>query len=158
MLVVLYPHTSNWDFPLGLLARFAARWPIRWVGKHTLFRGPFNWLMRALGGIPIDRGAPGGFIEGMVAEFRRRDHLMVAMAPEGTRGHVDGLKSGFYRIALAAGIPIGMGYIDYPSRTIGIAGYFVPSGDREADLGLMRAAYAGKRGYHPALAGPIRFR
>ena len=157
VLVVFYPHTSNWDFPLGLLARFACGWPVHWVGKHTLFRWPLGALMRRLGGIPIDRAAPGGFIDAIVAEFGRRDRLMVAMAPEGTRRFVPALKSGFYRIALAAQVPIGLAYFDYRSRTIGIAGYFVPSGEREADLEIMRAAYAGKRGCRPDQAGVIGF-
>ena len=158
VMVAVYPHTSNWDFPLGLLVRFACRWPIHWVGKAAIFAGPWRGLMRRLGGIPVDRSAAEGFAEALAGEFARRDHLMVAIAPEGTRRHVDALKSGFYRIALAAKVPIGLGYIDYGQRRIGIGGYFMPSGDAAADLALMRRFYADKRGRHPAQAGNIGFR
>ena len=154
-LVVVYPHTSNWDFPLGLLTRFASGWPVHWVGKHTLFRGPVGTLFRHWGGIPIDRRQPGGFIDGMVAAFRERDSLMVAIAPEGTRKYVAGWKSGFYRIALAAGVPVGIGYIDYGARRLGLETYIHLTGDVEADMARIRAAYAGMRGLRPDEAGAI---
>lgn len=158
VMVAVYPHTSNWDFPLGLLTRFACRWPIHWVGKAAIFAGPWRGLLRRWGGIPVDRSAAEGFAEALAGEFARRDHLMVAIAPEGTRRHVDALKSGFYRIALAANAPIGLGYIDYGKRRIGIGGYFTPSGDTAADLEIMQRFYADKRGRYPAQAGNIRFR
>ncbi len=158
LVLVFYPHTSNWDFPLGLLARFASGWPVNWVGKHTLFAGPWRGLMFRWGGIPVDREAAGDFVDRMVNEFARRDRLILAMSPEGTRGHVAALKSGFHRIARRAGVPVALGYLDYGSRTIGIAAVIEVSDDSEQDLARLRDAYAGKRGRHPALAGAIRFR
>ncbi|MCB1888567.1 MAG: 1-acyl-sn-glycerol-3-phosphate acyltransferase [Rhodocyclaceae bacterium] len=158
LVLVFYPHTSNWDFPLGLLARFGSGWPVSWVGKHTLFRWPLHKLMVRLGGIPVDRGAAGDFVERMADEFARRDQLVLAISPEGTRRHVDGLKSGFHRIARRAGVPVALGYIDYGSRTLGIADVITVSDDPDSDLERMRQAYAGRRGKHPALAGEFRFR
>lgn len=156
LLVVVYPHTSNWDFPLGILARFASGWPIHWIGKHTLFRGPVGRLFSSWGGIPINRTQPGGFIEGMVEAFATRPGLIVAIAPEGTRGHVSCWKSGFYRIALAAGVPVGLGFIDYSRRRMGIAGYVALSGDSTADMARIREAYSGMVGLRPEHAGEIR--
>lgn len=158
MVLVVYPHTSNWDFPLGLLVRFGTGWPISWVGKHSIFAGPWGGLMKRWGGIPVDRRAAEDFVGQMVAEFGRRERMILAIAPEGTRGHVTALKSGFYRIAREAQVPIAFGYIDYASRSLGIAGLMTPSGRQEEDLAVMRAAYAGKRGYHHECAGEIRFR
>lgn len=156
VLVVVYPHTSNWDFPLGILARFATGWPIHWIGKHSLFRGPLGTLFRNWGGIPIDRSQPGGFIEGMVEAFSSRPVCIVAIAPEGTRGHVSCWKSGFYRIALAAGVPVGLGFIDYARRRIGILDYVSLTGDAGADMARIREAYAGVVGLRPEHAGEIR--
>lgn len=156
VLVVVYPHTSNWDFPLGILARFASGWPIHWIGKHSMFRGPLRPLFLGWGGIPIDRSRPGGFIEGMVEAFSSRPVMIVAIAPEGTRSHVNCWKSGFYRIALAAGVPVGLGFIDYASRSMGILEYIKLSGDSAADMARIRAAYAGKGGLRPEHAGQIR--
>ncbi|MEZ5610530.1 MAG: 1-acyl-sn-glycerol-3-phosphate acyltransferase [Rhodocyclaceae bacterium] len=157
VLVVVYPHTSNWDFPLGILARFACGWPIHWIGKHTLFRGPVGRLFRSWGGIPIDRSRPGGFVEGMVEAFTSGPVCIVAIAPEGTRSYVPCWKSGFYRIALAAGVPVGLGFIDYATRRMGILDYVSLSGDSAADMARIRDAYAGVAGLRPEHAGEIRF-
>jgi len=158
LVLVFYPHTSNWDFPLGLLARFGSGWPVSWVGKHTLFAGPWRRLMVRWGGIPVDRTSAGDFVGQMVALFQSREVLVLAMSPEGTRRHVDTLKSGFYRIARAADVPVALGYLDYATRTLGIADVISLSGEVEQDLARIRAAYAGKRGRHPEQAGEIRFR
>jgi len=102
--VVGYPHTSNWDFPIGLLAMAALGLDARWVGKDTLFRWPFGGLMRRLGGIPVNRREHTGFVERVAGEILRHDRFMLVIAPEGTRSLRPGWKSGFYRIARAAGV------------------------------------------------------
>ncbi|QSI77497.1 1-acyl-sn-glycerol-3-phosphate acyltransferase [Niveibacterium microcysteis] len=158
VLLIVYPHTSNWDFPLGLLARWACGWPVRWIGKHTIFVGPFNRLLRSWGGIPVNRAATGGFIETLAADIRRRDTLILAMAPEGTRRRLDHWKSGFLRIARAADMQLGLAYIDFATRTIGIRSYMTLSGDDAADMARITEAYQGVVGYHPELASPIRLR
>ncbi|MCX9157452.1 1-acyl-sn-glycerol-3-phosphate acyltransferase [Niveibacterium sp. 24ML] len=158
VLVIVYPHTSNWDFPLGLLTRWASGWPIRWLGKHTIFVGPFNRILRRWGGIPVNRAAAGGFIESLVADINRRETLILAMAPEGTRARQEYWKSGFLRIAHAAKLDLGIGYIDFATRTIGIREYMRLSGDEAADMAHIAKAYEGIRGYRPEQAGPIRLR
>jgi len=157
-IILVYPHTSNWDFVIGVLLRIGNALPASWIGKSEMFRPPFRGLLQRIGGIPVDRRRTAGFVPALLEEFRRRDWMWVAIAPEGTRSHTDHLKSGFYQIALRAGIPIGLGYIDYSTRTVGIDTYVHLSGDREADLDRIRQFYADKRGRRPELAGDIRLR
>ena len=157
-LIVVYPHTSNWDFPIGILYKSAVRLPVRWMGKDTLFRWPIRGLMQRLGGIPVNRRAHTGFVEEMVDEFGRHPWLWLVLAPEGTRAHTDYWKSGFYRIALAAQLPLGLGFIDYPTRRVGVDTYITLSGDEDADMARIRAFYADKHGLRPAQAGEIRLR
>ncbi len=156
--IAFYPHTSNWDFVVGYLAKLAAGVPVHFVAKHTLFRPPFGSLLRRMGGIPVDRGAHAGLVHQLLAEMEARPWMWLAIAPEGTRSYVDRWKSGFYRLALGAKVPIGLAFIDWRERVVGLLEYFVPVGDEEADLARIRAAYAGKVGKRPELAGEIRFR
>jgi 1-acyl-sn-glycerol-3-phosphate acyltransferase len=156
--IAVYPHTSNWDFVVGYLAKLAAGVPVHFVGKHTLFRGPFGALLRRMGGIPVDRGAPAGLVRQLVEAMESRPWMWLAIAPEGTRAWVDHWKSGFYRVAVAAKVPIGLGFIDWGARVVGLRDYLVPTGDEERDLERLRAAYEGKIGRRPELAGEIRFR
>ncbi len=123
-----------------------------------MFPWPFTGLLKWLGGIPVDRKRAKGFLDALVDEFRRRDWMWVAIAPEGTRSHTDHLRSGFYQIALAADVPIALGYIDYGTRTVGIDTYLRMTGDRDADMARIRDFYAGKRGRWPELAGDLRLR
>lgn len=156
--IAVYPHTSNWDFLVGYLAKLAAGLPVHFVGKHTLFRPPLGALLRRMGGIPVDRRAATGLVAQLVREMEARPWMWLAIAPEGTRAHVGSLKSGFYRLALRAKAPIGLAYIDWGARVVGLTTYLAPTGDEEADLAALRAAWAGKVGRRPALAGDIRFR
>jgi 1-acyl-sn-glycerol-3-phosphate acyltransferase len=156
--VIFYPHTSNWDFVVGILARFAIAIPIGFVGKDTLFRPPFGGLFRALGGIPVNRRQSTGFVDGLIAAFRQADSLYLAIAPEGTRSKVDHWKSGFYRAALATGVPVGLAFIDYSRREIGIEHWLTLTGDEAADLARLRACYSDRRGKRPEKEGDIRFR
>jgi 1-acyl-sn-glycerol-3-phosphate acyltransferase len=156
--VAVYPHTSNWDFPLGVLCRHAIALDAQWMGKDSLFKGPAGPIMRALGGISIDRSAAHGVTAGIVRRFQRSERLSLVITPEGTRAHRPYLKSGFYRIALAADVPCGLGFIDYGTRTVGVDTWVRFTGDEARDLETLRAFYAGKRGRHPANAGTIAFR
>ncbi len=155
--IAVYPHTSNWDFVVGYLAKLAAGLPLHFVGKHTIFRRPFGALLRRMGGIPVDRGAHAGLVHQLLLEMESRPWMWLAIAPEGTRAHVDHWKSGFYRLALGAHVPIGLAFLDYRAHVVGLSEYFVPTGDEKADLARIRAAYAGKVGKRPELAGEIRF-
>jgi 1-acyl-sn-glycerol-3-phosphate acyltransferase len=156
--IIVYPHTSNWDFILGMLFKFGHGLPANWVGKTEMFPWPFTGLMKWLGGIPVDRRRAAGFVDTLVEEFRARDWMWVAIAPEGTRSHTDHLKPGFYRLAVAADVPVALGYIDYGSRTVGIDTFLRMTGDRETDLARIRDFYADKRGRRPELAGELRLR
>jgi hypothetical protein len=149
-------HTSNWDFPVGYLFKLATGLPLSWVGKDTLFRGPVGALLRRMGGIAANRRERTGLIGQLVGEFRRRDWMWMAIAPEGTRALAPHWKSGFYRLALAADVPVGLGFIDWGRREVGVCGYVRMTGDRDADMARIGAAYAGKMGLRPENAGPIR--
>ncbi|MHB8667173.1 MAG: 1-acyl-sn-glycerol-3-phosphate acyltransferase [Burkholderiales bacterium] len=155
--VIFYPHTSNWDFVVGMLAYLSVDWPVRWCGKDSLFRPPFGALLRALGGLAVNRREHTGFVTQLTREFARAESLHLALAPEGTRAHTDHWKSGFYHLALAAGVPVGLAYIDYPGKCIGLDTFVELSGDAQEDLARLRAYYADKRGRNPAQQGDIRF-
>lgn len=153
---VVAPHTSNWDWVVGTLASFAIGLRTRYLAKHTLFVGPLGWLLRRLGGIPLNRKAADGVVEQMVAEFERADQLVLGITPEGTRKPVRSWRSGFYFMAHGAGVPIVPAYMDWPSRTIGFGPPFFPTGDRRADMKSLRQFFRPYRGKfpHTPSAGP----
>ncbi|HRP35406.1 MAG TPA: 1-acyl-sn-glycerol-3-phosphate acyltransferase [Gammaproteobacteria bacterium] len=156
--IIVYPHTSNWDFILGLLYRFGTGLQANWMGKDAIFRWPFRRLMVKMGGVPINRRAASGFIGAAIEQYKTQDWMWLALAPEGTRKHTDHLKSGFYQIAVGADVPCGLGFIDYGTRTLGIQEFVRFSGVVEDDLATLKAFYANKRGRLPDDASEIRFR
>lgn len=153
--LVVAPHTSNWDFPLGLLAGWALGLGASWMGKHTLFRGPMGPVFSALGGIPVDRTQAGNMIEQMASRFAKSDHLVLGIAPEGTRSATDHWKSGFYHIARAAGVPIALAFLDYGRKEVGIGDVFMPGADIDTDFERISAFYADKRGKRPGRASTV---
>jgi 1-acyl-sn-glycerol-3-phosphate acyltransferase len=159
--VIVYPHTSNWDFVIGLVAKWAIGIRFRWLGKESLFRGicgmTLGPLFRFWGGEPVERGNSTGAIERLAQRINDADEYWLALAPEGTRKYRDRWRSGFYHIALTAKVPIGLACFDYESKQVRLVDYFVPVGDRERDLAAIRAVYAGCRGMRPELASPIDF-
>ena len=154
-ILVVYPHTSNWDFPIGYLVKLSMGLPLSFVGKDTLFRWPLGGLLRRMGGIPANRRERTGLVAQLVAEFRRRDWMWLAISPEGTRKHVSHWKSGFYRLALAADVPVGFAWIDWGARVVGLHDYLRMTGDRTADMERIRAIYSGKRGLRREQEGEI---
>jgi len=154
--VIAYPHTSNWDFPVTLLALAALPYGAHWVGKDSMFRGPLGPIMRALGGIEVNRRERTGFVERIADEFRQRENFHLIIATEGTRSRQAGWKSGFYRIALAAGVPVIMSVVDYARREVGLLSSIVLSGGEDADMAKIAACYEGRQGFHPENASPIR--
>jgi len=140
------PHTSNWDFPLMLLVVLKLRLKVFWMGKHTLFPWGFGWLMKWLGGIPINRSASHNVVSQTVQNYVEYDDLIVLIPPEGTRSKVDNWKTGFYHIANNANVPILLGYVDADKKEAGIADFFHPTGDIDADMRAIRAFYADKKG------------
>ncbi|MCU0805380.1 MAG: 1-acyl-sn-glycerol-3-phosphate acyltransferase [Burkholderiales bacterium] len=155
--IIVYPHTSNWDFPLGVAWRSVAGLRCHFVAKDTLFRGWFGTWLRRVGGIPVNRRERTGFIGQLLREFESRDEFHVAFTPEGTRSRTEYWKSGFYRLALAAKVPLGLGWIDYAHKELGVGAWLDLTGDEETDLARIRAVYAGRHGKHPEQEGPIRF-
>ena len=152
------PHTSNWDLPFMLATAYVMRVHISWFGKHTLFTPPCGWLLRKLGGIPVDRRAPQSLVTQMAEQFRSRDYLVLAVPPEGTRSRVDCWKSGFYHIAAQSGVPIGLGYLDYERKLCGLGMFVKPSGDIKEDMDEIRSFYRDIRGRYPELESEPRLR
>ena len=144
--MVAAPHTSNWDFPVGLAARYALRLDASWLGKHTLFRPPFGWIMRRWGGIAVDRSASHDVVSQIVAEFSSRPRVFLVITPEGTRKRVERWKTGFWHIAKGAGVPILPIVFDWGRHTIRIEPPFVPGDDVEQDVRQLQSLYAGVRG------------
>lgn len=149
------PHTSNWDFILGLLVFWTLDLKIYWVAKIQIFKGPLHYFFTALGGIPVDRSRSQGFIEQISERFKQTDNMVLTISPEGTRKKTEFWKSGFYYIALSANVPIYFGYIDYTKRTLGFDKGIQPSGDIEADMKIISNYYKNIQGKYPNKQGEI---
>ncbi len=148
--VVAAPHTSGWDFPLGILSRASIGVDIKYIGKKSLFRPPFGWLMRKLGGYPVDRSKAQNYVQSVVDIFNGKDAFAIALSPEGTRGKVEKFKTGFYYIAKGAGIPILLVSFDYSKRIVKYdPDLFYPTDDAEADLAQIWDYYKAIRGKNP---------
>ncbi len=143
------PHTSNWDW----VATVALTWKDgvrpRVLIKRELFRGPLAPLLRATGGVPLDRRNPGETVRALLEQSQTDDRFLLVLAAEGTREKAEYWKPGFYRIAQQTGLPIVLGFIDGPTRTMGFGPALTPSGDLAADMDLVREFYADKRGIRP---------
>lgn len=145
--IIVAPHTSNWDFVIGAAGMLALDLDLRFLGKHTLFSGPLGVLMRFLGGIPVDRSQPGsGVVEEMGDRMRSAERLLLALAPEGTRSSVTKWKTGFHRIALLGGVPIAPVTLDYGRREIRFGALVMPSEDRESDVKELQEFFGGSKG------------
>ena len=145
MVAIVAPHTSNWDFLVGILAVFAIGFRVRFLIKHTVFWPPLGWFLRWCGGIPVNRQAPQGVVEQAVEVIQRSPQIFLAITPQGTRKGI-GWKSGFYRVAHDAGVPIFPVIFDGPARRIRFLPAFTPSGDYEADLPKLLKLYEGVHG------------
>lgn len=143
------PHTSNWDFPITLGIAWQLEMDVKWLGKKSLFRGPLGPLARALGGVSVDRENPQGLVEEMVRQMKDGDMVGLVIAPDGTRSGNTHWKSGFYRIAREAGLPVTLGYVDGSTKTAGIGPTIELTGNVAADMDVIRAFYADKSGFHP---------
>jgi 1-acyl-sn-glycerol-3-phosphate acyltransferase len=158
-IVIVWPHTSNWDFIIGFIFSRAFGLPQpHFLAKKSAFKGIFGWLGRKVGGIPVDRSRSTNIVDQVAAEFSRRDEFVLAVTPEGTRNKTEYWKSGFYYMALAADVPVMMATIDFPVKQISYREWFMPSGDLEADMEIIRRHYAGAMGRHPERMGEIRMR
>jgi len=154
--VIAAPHTSNWDLPLMLAVAYVLGIRPAWLGKRELFRWPFGWLMRRLGGLPVDRGTRQNLVQQAIDRFDAVDRLLLVIPPSGTRGRATHWRSGFYHIARGARVPIVCGFLDYRRKVGGIGPAFTPSGDLAADMGELRAFYADITGRFPGSTTPVR--
>jgi len=154
-IIAAAPHSSNLDFLIGLAVRSILRFKSNFLGKEELFRPPFGWLFRKLGGFPVDRSGRHGLVEQVAAICRNNERFVLAIAPEGTRKMVNQWKSGFYHIACAAEIPIVFCSIDYPTRTVEFYPPFHPSGDFIKDAPQIALYFKGKQGKNRGVAPVI---
>ncbi len=159
--MVVYPHTSNLDFPIGLLAKWAMGMQANFWGKDSLFRIPvFGRWLKWVGGVPVNRSAPGGLVE-QAAEHLRRcraegAYAWLVVAPEGTRKLTAGWRSGFYRVAHQAEVPLGLATIDFGRKHISVAQFVQLSGQADSDMAHIDTLLGQPQGYHPANASPVR--
>lgn len=143
------PHTSQWDWAVMILIAWSSGRSPKALISHTYFTGVMGWALRRTGGIPLDRSNPGEAIRALLQQAESGEPFLLTIAAEGTRGKGEYWKAGFYRIAQQTGLPISLGFVDGPSRTLGIGPTFHPSGDLVADMDLVRAFYADKHGIKP---------
>jgi 1-acyl-sn-glycerol-3-phosphate acyltransferase len=157
---IVYPHTSNWDFPIGMLAKWALGIPAHFWGKDSLFKFPVvgAW-MRWVGGIPIDRSSSRGVVGQMVHVFeqhKQNDQLLwLGLAPEGTRSLTPGWRSGFYQLALGAQVPLALVKLDWGQRRFSVVDFYDLTGDVERDYAHMAHVFQGVKGFHEHQMGPI---
>ncbi|MCH2169293.1 lysophospholipid acyltransferase family protein [Myxococcota bacterium] len=156
--LIAAPHTSNWDLLFMLALAWSAGIRLSWMGKHTLFLGPCGRLARWLGGIPVRRHAPENVVDQMTRAFEEQPGLVLAIAPEATRSYGPHWKSGFYRIALAAQVPIVMGFLDYGHKRGGFGPELIPTGDLREDMEEIRHFYVDKIARFPEATSEIRLK
>jgi 1-acyl-sn-glycerol-3-phosphate acyltransferase len=159
---IVYPHTSNWDFVIGLLAKWSVDLPVRWVGKESLFEGltgaTLGRLMRLWGGRPVDRHQASGAVEQLARLMASEPWFWLGLSPEGTRRRTDHIRSGFYHLALKLDLPVALVYIDYRRREVGVSDFVKLSGNVERDLEMLRNFYADKAARYPEQASTIAFK
>lgn len=153
---IVYPHTSNWDFVVGLLGKWVLGLPFRWLGKEALFKGPWSRVMRSWGGVPAERRSATGAIGRLAHTMNEADWFWIALAPEGTRSYAPHLRSGFYHLAVTAKVPLLLVYLDYPRKELGVVDTLRLTGDPDTDMAAIAAIYDGHLGYHPELAAPVK--
>ena len=154
-IAVVYPHTSNRDFPIGLLGKWALGLPLRWLAKDSLFRGPMGAIMRYWGGVAVDRRAPMGATRMLADRMLGEKWFWVAITPEGTRGYRPHWKSGFYHLATAANVPLLLISLDYAAKELSLVDIVHLSGDQDADMAAIAALYEGKQALYREHAAPI---
>ena len=146
---IVAPHTSNWDFVVCVAAMFALGLHVHWFGKHSLFRAPLGWLLRALGGLPVRRDTAKGVVTEIADAIRAQPRFILALAPEGTRRRVSEWRTGFYHIAQQAGVPIVPVALDWGQREISIGDPVRTAGDPAREIARLRAHYRIEMALHP---------
>jgi 1-acyl-sn-glycerol-3-phosphate acyltransferase len=147
--VVMGPHTSNWDFVIGRLAFASYGVNGRFLIKKELFFFPLGWFLKAIGGIPVDRKRKNSMTEFAATQFEENDKMFMVFTPEGTRSYNPKWKKGFYYIALKANVPIYIGYMDYEKKIGGFHSKFTPTGDVEKDIQYIKDILKQYKGKYP---------
>lgn len=156
--LIAAPHTSNWDGFWALTYKVAVGLDVKFFAKHSLFWFPLGSVLRALGGIKLDRGRAASAVDQAIAMFEERDTLYFGLAPEGTRKKADCWKTGFYRIATGANVPVYLAFLDYANKRAGIGPKIELSGEPETDLAAIREFYKDIEGRWPEQMSPIVFK
>ena len=156
--IVAAPHTSNWDAVIMLAIAKVMGVRVRWMIKDTWFWWPLGVLIRALGGLSIDRNAHHGVVDQVIDAFRENEKLLLLITPEGTRRRVEYWKSGFYHIAVGAGVPLALGVVDFAKKRGGFGPLYMPTGDVKRDMDVLREHFSTQQGKYPECTGPIRLR
>ncbi len=151
LIIIVAPHTSNWDFVVAMAAALALDLRVHWLGKHTIFRWPFGAILRRLGGTPVIRTARQGAVAQVVEAIRAHDQFVLGLSPEGTRKKVARWRTGFYNTARAANVPILAVALDFERKEIVIGPLFEATGDLEGDVEKMRAFFEPIKGKRPEL-------
>ncbi len=148
--LIVAPHTSNWDFPLGILLRKSAGLDyVKFIGKASLFRPPLGWIFRALGGYPVERSQKNNQVEAIIDLFKNKDQFAIVMSPEGTRKKVDRFKTGFYFIAKGANIPIIPCVFDYSKKECRYLDPIYCSNNTDDDIFIIESIFKGIQGKNP---------
>ena len=156
-ILIVYPHTSNLDFFIGVLAKWSVGIPVNFLAKDSLFRIPLiGWWLRYLGGRPVIRSSPQGYVAELAEEMQSNDYFWLVITPEGTRKKTPGWRSGFYRLANLTGYPVGLAYLDYVKKEIGITRFVYLQGDEQSDMQFIQQEYMGKIGRFPESMTPIQ--
>jgi 1-acyl-sn-glycerol-3-phosphate acyltransferase len=158
-IVVVYPHTSNWDFVIGLFGKWALALPFRWLAKDAFFKGLTGKILgrwfRSLGGEPVDRSTTTGMIARQAQRMLAADWYWLAITPEATRDYRPNWRSGFYYLALEARVPLAIVTLDYAKKVLGVVEHVHLTGDKAVDMAAIAAACAGHAGRHPQNAAPV---
>ncbi len=155
-ILIVYPHTSNVDFFIGILAKWAIGIPVNYLAKESLFKIPLvGWWLKHVGGRPVVRTSPQGYVAELAQEMQSNDYFWLVITPEGTRKKTPGWRSGFYRLAILTGYPVGFAYIDYAKKEVGVTEFAYFQGDESLDMSLIQLQYQGKVGRFPQSMAPI---
>ena len=156
--MIAAPHTTNWDFPIAISAFWIMGVDVKFFIKDNYTKGPFGFIFKALGALGVDRSkAKNGLTDYAIERLKESKELVVLVPAEGTRKRVEKWRTGFYRIAIEAKVPISLGYLDYEKKIAGVADVFMPSGDFEKDMTYIQEVYRPIKGKNPENYNPRIF-
>lgn len=150
--IIAAPHTSWQDFPIAIMAKFIKGTNVNYIGKASLFKPPFGFIFRWLGGAPVDRTKNMNLVDGIINIFNSKEHFVLGMSPEGTRQKVHTWKTGFYYIAKGANVPVAMATLNFPKKEIKISEPYYLTGNMDVDMQQIRNYFDGVKGKHPELS------